>query len=188
MSSQNLKSTQLIGPDNLELFAETLLSSVANAVRRASVRYRNPICLEEFDDLSQEIVLRLLEDDCRRLKSFKGQALFETWLQIVANRHISNYLQRRKQTEPLDEVNPDSLTYLPSQDEEIAAAEEQELLLKAFRKLNERELLLYQLCFVYELAPSKIAASFRTEMLVIYKRKQTLALKLGRLVRGIRTC
>lgn len=188
MSSQNLESTQSIGPDNLELFAETLLSSVANALRRAYGRYRNPICVEEFDDLSQEIVLRLIEDDCRRLKSFKGQASFETWLQIVVNHHISNCLRRWKPSEPLDGIDPDSLAYLPSQDEEIAAAEEQKLLLKAFCKLNVQELLLYQLWFFYELPPSKIAARVRTEVRVVYRSKQTLVSKLGRLVRDIRVC
>jgi len=172
----------------LELYGETLLPSVANAVRRAYVRYRNPICLEEFDDLSQEIILRLLEDDCRRLNSFIPQASFETWLQIVVNHHISNFLQRRRQNENLDEVDPDSLTYLPPQDEEIAATEKQRLLLKALSKLSEQELLLYQLCFIRELAPSMIAASFRDEVKVIYRRKQKLALKLGRLVRSIHTC
>jgi RNA polymerase sigma factor (sigma-70 family) len=188
MSSQNLKSTQSTGLSNLELYAETLLPSVANAVRMTYVRYRNPICLEELDDLSQEIILRLLEDNCRRLASFKGQSSFDTWLQIVVNHHISNYLQRRRQNESLAEVDSDSLTCLPSQDEEVAAAEKQKLLLKACCKLNEQELLLYQLCFAYELAPSKIAANFRTEVKVIYKRKQTLVLKLGRLVRNIRSC
>jgi DNA-directed RNA polymerase specialized sigma subunit len=52
-------------------------------------------------------------------------------------------------------------------------------------KLSEQELLLYQLYFIYELDANKIAVIFGIEVGEIYKRKQTLVLKLSRLVRDL---
>ena len=182
MSAPNSKPTK---PCDLEQLMGILPLNISDAVRWAYARYQHPMRPDELDDLSQQILLLLLEDDCRRLGSFRCHSSFKTWLQAVVNHYVSNYLRRRKQNENLDEVDPDSLSYLPSQDEEVDAAEKQKLLLKAIGKLNEQELLLYQLYFVYELEASRIAASLKTEVRDIYKRKQTLVLKLGRLVRDL---
>jgi len=83
------------------------------------------------------------------------------------------------------EVAPELLGYPPSQVEEIDATEKQEFLLKALGRLEEEELLLYQLSFRDELAASEIATRLRTEVKDIYKRKQKLALKLKRLIQEL---
>ena len=91
-------------------------------------------------------------------------------------------LYRRRQAENLDEVDQGALIYSPPQDRDIYDAERRRLLFRALGNLSEQERLLYHLWFVYELDPVKIAAIFGTEVWIIYKRKQTLVLKLTRLV------
>jgi len=79
-------------------------------------------------------------------------------------------------------VDQVALIYLPPQDRDIYSAEKRKLLFRALGMLSEQERLLYRLWFVYELDPINIAAFLGTEVRVIYKRKQTLVLKLKRLV------
>ena len=44
---------------------EQLLADVYEAVRWACLRYRRQIRRDELDDFSQQIILKLIEDDCR---------------------------------------------------------------------------------------------------------------------------
>lgn len=164
---------------------EQLLADVYEAVRWACLRYRGQIRRDEFDDFSQQITLKLIEDDCRRLRLFNYDFSFKTWLQAVATHHVHKSLCRRKLAESPDDVDQGMLIYSPPQDREIYATEKRELLFLALCKLSEQERLLYQLWFVSELAPVKIADIFGTEVRIIYKRKQTLVLKLTRLVQTI---
>jgi RNA polymerase sigma factor (sigma-70 family) len=152
------------------------------AVRWACLRCQGGVQGDEIDDLSQQIILKLIEDDCRRLHSFKRHSSFKTWLQAVVNHHVYKDICRRKRAENPDEIDQEALTYAPLQDRDIYAVETRKLLLRALGMLSEQEQLLYHLWFVYELDPIKIAAVFETEVRVIYKRKQTLVLKLTRLV------
>jgi RNA polymerase sigma factor (sigma-70 family) len=169
-------------PINLEKLLAILLPDVYDAVRWACLQYLSGVHDDEIDDLSQQIILKLIEDGCRRLHSFKHHSSFKTWLQRVVNHHVCKYCYRRKRAENLGEVNHGALISLPPQDRDIYAAEKRKLLSRALCMLSERERLLYRLWFVYELDPVKIAAIFGTEIRIIYKRKQTLVLKLTRLV------
>lgn len=159
-----------------------LAADVQEAVRWTCQRYRGRIHLDELDDFSQQIVLMLIEDDCHRLHSFKCLSSLKTWLQRVVDNHIYSCLFRQRQGESLDEIDQGALIYLQPQDRDIYAAEQRKLLFQALCALSEQERLLYHLWFVSELTPIKIAAVFGTEARIIYKRKQTLVLKLTRLV------
>jgi RNA polymerase sigma factor (sigma-70 family) len=161
---------------------EQLLPDVYEAVQWAYLRYRGRIRRDELDDFSQEIILKLIEDNCRRLHSFKRHSSSKTWLQRVVNNHIYSCLYRWRQAENPAEVDQGALFYSPPQDRDIYYAERRRLLFRALGNLSEQERLLYHLWFVYELDPVKIAAVFGTEVWIIYKRKQTLVLKLTRLV------
>jgi RNA polymerase sigma factor (sigma-70 family) len=167
---------------------EQLLPDVYEAVQWACLRHRVRIRRDELDDFSQQIILRLIEDNCRRLHSFKGHSSSKTWLQRVVENHIHNCLSRRGQDESFDEVDQGAFVYSSPQDQNIYNAEQRKLLSQALGRLNEQERLLYNLWFVSELAPIKIAAVFGTEASIVYKRKQTLVLKLTRFVQSFQSC
>ena len=181
MSLPNLNPT---APVDLE----QLLPDVYEALRWACLRYRGRIRWDELDDFSQQIILKLFEDDCRRLHSFKGHSLPKTWLQRVVDNHIFSCLCRRRQGENHIEVDQGAFVYSPPQDRDIYAAEQRNLLSRALGRLSEQERLLYNLWFVSEVAPIKIAAVFGTEVRIVYKLKQTLVLKLTRLVQSFQSC
>jgi RNA polymerase sigma factor (sigma-70 family) len=167
---------------------EQLLPDVYEAVKWACLPYRGRIRRDELDDFSQQIILKLIEDNCRPLRLFNRNFSFKTWLQRVVDHHVFKYLYRVKQAESFDEVVLGELIYSPRQDRDIYGAEQRKLLFLALGKLSEQERLLYNLWFVSELAPIKIAAVFGTEVRIVYKRKQTLVLKLTRLVRSFQSC
>jgi RNA polymerase sigma factor (sigma-70 family) len=183
----SLLNINLTAPNDLEKLAAILQPDVYDAVRWACLRYLGGVHDDEIDDLSQQVILKLIEDGCRRLHSFEHNSSFKTWLQIVVNHHVCKHLYRRKRAEHFGEVDQGALIYLPPQDRDVYSAEKRTLLFRALGMLSEQERLLYRLWFVYELDPISIAAVLETEVRVIYKRKQTLVLKLKRLVQSFQT-
>jgi RNA polymerase sigma factor (sigma-70 family) len=161
---------------------EQLLPDVYEAVQWACIRYRGSIRRDELDDFSQQIILKLFEDNCRRLHSFKRRSSPKTWLQRVVDNHIYSCLSRRRQGENHDEVDQGALVYLPPQDLDIYAAEQRNLLSRALGKLSNQERLLYQLCFVFEQDARQVATVFKINVKNVYKRKEMLVLKLTKLV------
>jgi RNA polymerase sigma factor (sigma-70 family) len=174
-------------PTELEQLVTLLLPTINEAVRWSYLRYKERICQDELNDLSQQIILMLIEDNCRRLRSFKGQSSIETWLQPLVKNHIYNYFNRRKQNESLNEVDQRLLAYSPVLDQAIIITEWRKLLLSVLTNLSQEERMLYQLWFLSELSAKEIAIIFSTEVKIIYKRKQTLYLKLTRLMRNFRS-
>jgi RNA polymerase sigma factor (sigma-70 family) len=176
--SVSLPNFDPTAPIDLERLVALLLPDIYGAVRWACLRYQSGVHDDEIDDLSQQIIHKLIEDDCRRLRSFKGHSSSKTWLQRVVDNHIYRCLRQRRPAESADKVDQGALVYSPPQDRDIYAAEKRGLLFRALGMLSEQERLLYDLWFVYELDPIKIAAVFGTEVRIIYKRKQTLVLKV----------
>ena len=163
---------------------EQLLHDVYEAVRWACLRYRGRIRRDELDDFSQQIILELIKDDCRRLHSFKRRSSLKTWLQRVVDHHVYRCLHRPKRAENHYQVEQGAPIYSPPQDRDIHAAEQRSLLFRALGKLSAQERLLYQLCFVFEQDTRKVAAVFKINVKNVYKRKETLVLKLTRLVQA----
>jgi RNA polymerase sigma factor (sigma-70 family) len=161
---------------------EHLVADVREAVQWACLRYGARIRQDELDDFSQQIILKLIENDCRRLRLFNHNFSFKTWLQAVVNNHVCKCLRQRKQAGSLNEVDRGALIYSPPQDRDIYAAEQRKLLFRALGRLSEQERLLYQLCFVFEQDARETATVLKINVKNVYKRKETLVLKLARLV------
>jgi RNA polymerase sigma factor (sigma-70 family) len=161
---------------------EQLVVDVYEAVQWACLRYRDRVRRDELDDFSQQIILKLIEDDCRRLRLFNYNFSFKTWLQTVVNHHVHKCLRRRKHVGSLNEVDRGALIYSPPQDRDFYAAEQRKLLFRALGSLSEQERLLYQLCFVFEQDARETATVLKINAKNVYKRKETLILKLARLV------
>jgi RNA polymerase sigma factor (sigma-70 family) len=164
---------------------EQLLPDVYEAVKRAYPRYFGRIRRDELDDLSQQIILKLIEDDCRRLHSFKCRSSSKTWLQAVVDNHFYKSLRRQRRVESLDEVNQGALVCSPPQDRDTYVTEQRRLLFRALGRLSEQERRLYQLFFVFEQDAREVAAVFKINVKNAYKRRQKLVLKLTMLVQTV---
>jgi RNA polymerase sigma factor (sigma-70 family) len=167
---------------------EQLVVDVHEAVQWACLRYWDRVRRDELDDFSQQIILKLFENNCRRLHSFKHRSSLKTWLQRVVNNHVYSCLCRRRQAGSPFEIEQEAVIYSPPQDRDIYAVEQREMLSQALGMLSEQERLLYHLCFVFEQDAREVAAVFGTEIRIVYKRKQTLVLKLTRLVQSFQSC
>jgi len=161
---------------------EQLVVDVYEAVQWACLRYRDRVRLDELDDFSQQIILKLFEDNCRRLHSFKHSCSPKTWLQRVVDNHIYSCLFQRGRSESPSEIDQEALIYSPPQDQDIYAAEQRELLSQALGRLSEQERMLYDLCFVFEQDARQVATVFEINVKNVYKRKESLVLKLTKLV------
>jgi RNA polymerase sigma factor (sigma-70 family) len=161
---------------------EHLVADVREAVQWACLRYGGRIRQDELDDFSQQIILKMIEYDCRRLRLFNHNFSFKTWLQAVVNHHLYKYLCRRKQAGSLNEIDQLALIYSPPQEREIYTAEQRELLFRALGRLSDQERLLYQLCFIFEQDTRQIATIFKINVKNVYKRKEALVFKLTKLV------
>ncbi|MFY9558175.1 MAG: hypothetical protein WAV47_25975, partial [Blastocatellia bacterium] len=114
MVEGNTYSTE---PKVIESPIETLLRDIPAIVRLSySLRDSHP-SKDLVEDLSQEILLLLIEDDYRRLRSFDAQrSSFRTWLSAVVMHHVSRHVSKEKYWKPMDEVAPEKLIYLPTQE------------------------------------------------------------------------
>jgi RNA polymerase sigma factor (sigma-70 family) len=166
---------------------EQLLPDVYEAVQWAYPRYWGRIRRDELDDLSQQIILKLIEDDCRRLHSFKSRSSSKTWLQAVVDDHLYKFLRRQRRAESLDEVNQGALVCSPPQDRDTYVTEQRRLLFRALGRLSEQERLLYQLFFVFEQDAREVADVFKIKVKNAYKRRQKLVLKLTMLVQTVQS-
>ena len=94
-------------------------------------------CPEEVKDLTSEIILYLLVEDCRHQKTYDpAKGKFSTWLQVVVNHHMSHYFQRLHPIEPLEDILLDNLRYSPTQEHEILRKEQLALMYEEIEKLS----------------------------------------------------
>ncbi len=89
-------------------FAPIILKTINATIRR----YANAIQQADADDVFQDVMLRLVADDGRMLRSFDaGRAALRTWLAVVARSAALDALRRRPRGE--DELSDALLDRIP---------------------------------------------------------------------------
>ena len=100
-------------------------------------KYNHGAPPDEVEELTEQINLLLLEDDCRRLKTYDpAKAKFSTWLQQVANHHVSQYFRKQPQPEPIEELPENQLSVAASQEYELLRKEQLALIYNEIEKLS----------------------------------------------------
>ncbi|MFY9574660.1 MAG: sigma-70 family RNA polymerase sigma factor [Blastocatellia bacterium] len=180
MVEGNTYSTE---PKVIESPIETLLRDIPAIVRLSySLRDSHP-SKDLVEDLSQEILLLLIEDDYRRLRSFDVQrSSFKTWLSAVVMHHVSRHVSKEKYWKPMDEVAPEELIYLPTQELELAYDEEAKRVRAALAQLTEREKQLFSLLCQDGVKVEQIAREMGVKIESVYRRKHGIIKKLQELL------
>lgn len=168
-----------LNPDSLFHQAMPLLDGVARA---ACIRCQHYPANEDIKRFSQRLIVLLLEDDCRRLRSFEQRSSFHTWLQTLATHYVSRFLQRERRQISLSELPTDSSPHDPIQDEEIWEMEKVKLLDKVTKRLTKRERQLLALLRQDGLTSAEIAQKMGIKTESVYRAKNELITKLQRLL------
>lgn len=169
-----------VGP---ALITETLVSDIRSATRHAFLLYRHRASSSEIEDVCHDIILLLMDDDYRRLRSFDSEkSSMRHWLSIVVTRHVINCLHRHKGTESLDEISSDSMAYEPPQEVAAIWLDRQERLRAAIAKLTVRERQLLDNLFKNGDNVAEIATSMGVKMNSVYRRKHAIIKKLRKLL------
>jgi RNA polymerase sigma factor (sigma-70 family) len=130
LSKEISDPTQLI-QDSVQIIRQTALVTFRH--------YNHATTEDEISDICQQIILRLIEDQYRRLRLFDSRkSSFRTWLKYVARHHISNYL-RQKKTLSLDDLPLDSVSYPANQEDLIILRDRNERLEAILGKLRTRD-------------------------------------------------
>ena len=77
-------------------FSFRFLRDLRPVVRNAFLRSIGAAPEPDVDNALQEIFLRLLEDSCRRLRTFEGRCPLALWLRSVAVRHVLTHVRDEK--------------------------------------------------------------------------------------------
>ncbi|MCI0338530.1 MAG: sigma-70 family RNA polymerase sigma factor [Acidobacteria bacterium] len=165
-------------PDNLN--SESLidlLPFIPSTVRQACHVYGHNPSQDEVADLSQSIVLLLIDDNYRRLRSFNHRSSLKTWLQTVIYHYVLHYLRRQKCTVNIEDMAPDELAHQPDQEEKFLFEERRELLDVVVSMLTERERELWDL-LSGGLSDEEIAKQMMIKVRSVQRKKYALLNKI----------
>ncbi len=179
MSEKNAHPPDNFNPESIII---DLLALIPCSVRQACHVYGHNPSQDEVADISQSIVLLLIDDNYRRLRSFGHQSSLKTWLQTVINHYVLHYLRSQKGDLSMEHVAPDDFAYQPDQEEKTLFEERLELLDKVVKKLTKRERKLFEL--VCQGRPTEeIANQMGVKVDSIYKSKHALIRKFQKLLK-----
>jgi len=129
--------------DKKELFVQQYWRLVYDTVRRAFSRLNIEICNEDIEDMTQEVFIRLFDDDCHRLKSFNPMyGRLSSWIVRITSNAVIDCLRMKKdpislsgkkQTDYLDDDATFEIDFTSSLNVEDA------ILLKEFRQYIKKK-------------------------------------------------
>ena len=125
---------------DLKKFIDDSYADIFHAVSYVRHKYNHGASKTEIEDLTQSLIVLLLADDCHKIKTFDPQkAKFTTWLQMVANHHVSHHFQREHHNEPLEDILLNTLPAVSDQEKELWQQEQHDLLEEAVQMLSPHD-------------------------------------------------
>lgn len=168
---------------NYEQAVREMMPEIRRSVRAVCRLYKYSADRDESEDLCQQVVLLLIEEDYRRLRSFdRKKASLKTWLGAVVKNYVSRYVQKQGRSESLEESIFESFIAPPIQEKNVISAERQRSLRKAIKKLSRRERQLYELLCRDDLKISDVAEQMGIKVSTARRSKHDLIEKLRKLV------
>jgi RNA polymerase sigma-70 factor (ECF subfamily) len=172
--------------------ADRLVATFGTVVRDAIARFlatRRRGQVDLADDLTHEVLIALLRNDGRKLRTFAGRhgCSFAGWLKVVAVRHTIDHLRRDGKLVALDDDAPGMVELrrsLRSDDpdpEQIAVGTETaERLAEAMAQLPPKDRVLVELHVVRGTSLADVARVLGVTMNAAYVRKSRVLERLRR--------
>jgi RNA polymerase sigma factor (sigma-70 family) len=147
-------------------------------LRRHWISYRNHLGRhQQMEDHFQNLLLSLIEDDYRRLRSHDQRSSLHAWLRTVTKHYLANCIRCQTPAEGGSEVLPDALRREASQEEEMIYRERLERVQEVFGQLSDQERLLCEL-LRSDWETEEIAVALKIEPHQVRKRKYNLIKKI----------
>jgi RNA polymerase sigma factor (sigma-70 family) len=163
-----------------ELLLAALLPDIRDAVSRACYHYSSDP--SEIEDVCHQMIILLMEDDYRRLRSFHLESSIKTWLTAVALHYVSNYVGRQKKAISLDDISREACVCAGVQEAELISEEMRCELNAAVNQLTAREQQLLELLCRDDLSSADVAREMGIKVESVHRRKYALIKKLRGLV------
>lgn len=122
---------------------------------------------ERADDIFQDVLLKLLADDCRALRRFEGRSRTSTWLARIAINAAIDAVRRRKAQREMPDRAPDDderetsaeevLKRIPVDARILENVESRELAVRLLSCLEEQDSLILKMYFYTGLKEREIA-------------------------------
>jgi len=164
-----------------------LSPKVPKAVRYACRFYGHDPNWAEVEDLSQDVLVKLIDDNCRRMRSFANFSSIETWLYTVVKHNVRPYvLRRRWEKENVSYANDllsNVLSCQPAQDKTLIDEDKRRTLQAIISGLSKRKRQLIEL-ELQELKPKEIAKEMGIKINSFYSEKSALIKELRETIKG----
>jgi RNA polymerase sigma factor (sigma-70 family) len=154
---------------------DDFLKLFSDAVRRAYRVYNVLPNRHDMEDIAQSIVMLLIKNDCRILRSFESRSSLETWLQVIANREVVRFHRRQKDMISLEDLAPGDQVYTPNHDDKVLHDEIIHKLTRGQRKLLD--------LIIHGLNTAEIAERIGIEPDSVSRNKHRLRNKVSKLLR-----
>ncbi|MFX0200119.1 MAG: RNA polymerase sigma factor [Candidatus Hodarchaeota archaeon] len=143
-----------------------------------TVKGKNPpIQPEVIEDLHQDVFVSLKQDDCKKLRQFKGKngCTLGGWISMIAARKAIDYLRKERPTVSLEEISGNCENTIQSSDEELSPEEillkleELEIVAEVIRKLPPRDQLFIEFHYRRELPTQEIGQIMKLNPNAVYQ-------------------
>ncbi|MBO0861737.1 MAG: RNA polymerase sigma factor [Chloracidobacterium sp.] len=184
MPSNDSQATDAL---NAKQLVVRLSPKIPKAVRYACRFYGHDPNWDEVEDLSQDVLAKLIDDDCRRMRSFANYSSIETWLYTVVKHDVKVYvLKRRHEKENVRYVTdllPDALSYQPTQEKTLIYEGQLRTLHAIIGSLSRRKRRLIELQ-IQELKPKEIAKEMGIKIDSFYSQKSAIIKEIRESIEG----
>lgn len=165
--------------DFITQYTRLVFSTIKQIFNKYSFSYNN----NDLEDLHNSLFLSFMENDFKKLKQFKGNSQFSTYLRVVTVRFTLDHLRREKKQFLIDSIDSDdSLLQLadknPAQEEVLEKSEAERELRKVIEKLAPDEQLLLKLAYYKELSPKEVSQIMGISIVAYYSKKSRIMGKI----------
>ncbi|MEW6109630.1 MAG: sigma-70 family RNA polymerase sigma factor [Nitrospirota bacterium] len=175
-----------------DLFVEQYTNLVYHTIQKIFKIYRPDFFYQDLEDLHNNVFLSLMENDCRKLKQYKGTngCSVSSWIMVITTNITLNFIMRKKSHISLDDAEDDSKSLRetiadpqPSVIDQVEDSERMVLLKELIEGLSANDKLFLQYYYIEELPPEEIAEIMSITVSAIYSKKSRIIEKLKKIAK-----
>ncbi len=165
----------------IERYQSTVRLAVLHTLRARSVPLREAL----LEDLTSDVMVELVRNDFRKLRSYSGRCRLGSWLKVVASHYTIDYLRRKKPSLSLNDDTPTSRALReslvcprPGPEHILDNARRREALRQLWERLCSEDRRFVELFYEQGLGFEDTARAMDTTVGAIYARKNRVRKKL----------